>query len=81
MREKAKADNLAMHAALAATQHLADAIASRETAIAAAERTVAEATDPYQSALENLVSRIGNETTAELLGVDAITAARHVKRT
>ena len=81
MREKAKADNRAMQAALTATQHLADAVAARETAIAAAERAVAEATDLYQSALANLVARIGKETTAELLGAETTSVARHTKRT
>lgn len=80
LRAKAKADNRAMHAALTATQHLGEAIACREGAIAAAEGTVVEVTDLYQSALEYLVSRIGRESTAELPGTEAMTATRDVMR-
>jgi hypothetical protein len=79
LREKAKADNRAMHMALTATERLADARASREAAIAAADKAVAEATSIYHSAIENLISRIGKETTAELLGAEAISAVRHAK--
>jgi hypothetical protein len=81
LREKARADNRAMHVALTATERLADAIASREAAIAAADKEVAEATSIYHSAIEDLVSRIGKETTAELLGTEAATVVRHTKRT
>jgi len=80
LREKARADNRAMHAALTATERLADARASREVTIAAADKTVAEATSIYHSAIEDLVSRIGKETTAELLGTEAVSAVRHAKR-
>ena len=80
LREKATADNRAMHVALTATERLTDAIASREAAIAAADKAVAEATSIYHSAIEDLVSRIGKETTAELLGTEAIAGVRHAKR-
>ncbi|WP_276942132.1 hypothetical protein [Ferrimicrobium acidiphilum] len=79
LREKARADNRAMHTALTAMERLADAMASRE-AIAAADKALAEATSIYHSAIEDLVSRIGKETTAELLGTEAISAVRHAKR-
>ena len=80
LREKARADNRAMHTALTAMERLADAMASREAAIAAADKALAEATSIYHSAIEDLVSRIGKETTAELLGTEAISAVRHAKR-
>ncbi|KJE75699.1 hypothetical protein [Ferrimicrobium acidiphilum] len=80
LREKARADNHAMHAALTAAERLADAKASRETTIAAADKALAEATSIYHSAIEELVSRVGKETTAELLGTEAISAVRHAKR-
>ncbi len=80
LREKARADNRAMHAALTAIERFADARASREATIAAADKAVAEATSIYHSAIEDLVSRIGKETTAELLGAEAISAVRHARR-
>ena len=81
LREKARADNRAMHAALNATERLADARASREATIAAADKAVAEATSIHHLAIEDLVLRIGKDPTAEPLGVEAMAAARHVKRT
>ena len=80
LREKARADNRAMHTALTAMERLADAMASREAAIAAADKALAEATSIYHSAIEDLVSRIGKETTAELPGTEAISAVGHAKR-
>ncbi|KJE75702.1 hypothetical protein [Ferrimicrobium acidiphilum] len=42
-------------------------------------KAVVVATSIYHSAIEDLVSRIGQETTAELLGTEAISAVRHAK--
>ena len=41
---------------------------------------VVVATSIYHSAIEDLVSGIGKETTAELLGTEAIAGVRHAKR-
>ena len=43
-------------------------------------KALAGATSIYHSAIEDLVSRVGKETTTELLGTEAIAGVRHAKR-
>ena len=43
-------------------------------------KAAAEATSIYHSAIEDLVSRIGKETTDKLLGTETISAVRQAKR-
>ncbi|MGC9156107.1 MAG: hypothetical protein ACP5HZ_10715 [Ferrimicrobium sp.] len=76
LHENARADNRTIHGALTATERRADARASREATIA----TVAEAIGIYHSAIEELVSQIGEETTAELVGADAISVVHYATR-
>ncbi len=45
-----------------------------------ADKVLAAATSIFHSAIEDLVSRIGKETTAELPGTEAISAVGHAKR-
>ncbi|WP_276958915.1 hypothetical protein [Ferrimicrobium acidiphilum] len=53
---------------------------AREVPVEAADKAIIEATSIYHLAIEDLISRIGKETTAELLGTEAISAVRHAKR-
>ena len=72
LRKKARAGNGAAHAPVAATERLVNAKQSREVAITAADTAVDKSTNIYHSAIEEPISRIGEEKTAELLETEAV---------